>query len=103
MRNRFRSDARGNQPARRKTPQIRPKEVPNQALYQAEPQPEMDLSTERASRRGSYFAHFAEEGKELETQFERSPRNDGFPGVIVGAAAAQAVIPWCSCVIVSCQ
>jgi len=45
--------------------QNRLKLFPNQALYQAEPQPEMDLSTERASRRGSYFAHFAEEGKEL--------------------------------------
>jgi hypothetical protein len=75
--------------------------VPNQALYQAEPQPEMDLSTERARRLGSYFAHFAEEGKELETQFERSPRSDGFPTVIVGAA--QAVIPGCSCVIISRQ
>jgi hypothetical protein len=61
----------------------------------------MDLSTERASRRGSYFAHFAEEGKELETQFERSSRSDGFPAVMVRATAAQAVIPWRSCVISS--
>jgi hypothetical protein len=35
-------------------------------------------------RRGSYFAHFAEEGKELKTQFERSLRSDGSPAVIVG-------------------
>jgi hypothetical protein len=46
--------------------------VPNQALYQAEPQPEVDLSTQRASRRGSYFAYFAEDGKEFETRKTRS-------------------------------
>ena len=46
-------------------------------------------------RRGSYFAHFAEEGKELETQFERSPRSDGFPAVSF-RGPAQAVIPSCS-------
>src|SRR6516162_1558484 len=63
----------------------------------------MDLSTEYASRRGSYLAHFDEEGKELETQFERSPRSDGFPAVIVEATAAQSHHSLCSCVIISRQ
>jgi hypothetical protein len=41
------------------------KEVPNQALYQAEPQPELIVSPARQRSARPYFAYFEPPGKKL--------------------------------------
>jgi hypothetical protein len=45
--------------------QKRLKEVPNQALYQAEPQPELIVSPARQRSARPYFAYFETPGKKL--------------------------------------
>ena len=44
---------------------IFPPLVPNQALYQAEPQPELIRQACMSDRRAAYFAYFAADSKEL--------------------------------------
>jgi hypothetical protein len=46
---------------------ISPPLVPNQALYQAEPQPEMEYYSRVRGRCATYFAYFSADGKEIES------------------------------------
>ena len=63
---------------------ISPLLFPNQALYQAEPQPEMDWFPGCLGRRASYFAYFGADSKEL--ALDRLPPTEM---VFDGSAAAE--------------
>jgi hypothetical protein len=65
MRNGRAGDSRRERRKRGETVENCLKEVPNQALYQAEPQPELIVSPARQRSARPYFAYFEPPGKKL--------------------------------------